>query len=129
MRYAASSDVDSVIKEFNSRPEGHYNEEVTTSRIQYGKNEVTNHNKYVVLKRLARSFGPVMTAGSDAHVPEHVGTGYIEVSDTCRTWQDVLEEVRAGRVEVFSDSRKPSETIHYGVKSIVEWIFRGFKRM
>ena len=80
-------------------------------------------------ERLARSFGPVMTAGSDAHVPEHVATGYIEVSDSCRTWQDVLEEVRAGRVEVFSDSRKPSETIHYGVKSIVEWIFRGFKRM
>lgn len=59
MRYAASSDVDSVIKEFNSRPEGHYNEEVTTSRIQYGKNEVTNHNKYVVLKRLAKSFGNI----------------------------------------------------------------------
>ena len=59
MRYAASSDVDSVIKEFNSRTEGHYNEEVTTSRIQYGKNEVTNHNKYVVLKRLARAFGNI----------------------------------------------------------------------
>ena len=59
MNYAASADVDSVIKEFNSRPEGHYNEEVTTSRIQYGKNEVTNHNKYVVLKRLARSFGNI----------------------------------------------------------------------
>ena len=59
MLYAASTDVDSVIKEFNSREEGHYNEEVTTSRIQYGKNEVTNHNKYVVLKRLARSFGNI----------------------------------------------------------------------
>lgn len=59
MNYAASTDVDSVIKEFNSRLEGHYNEEVTTSRIQYGKNEVTNHNKYVVLKRLARSFGNI----------------------------------------------------------------------
>ncbi len=59
MRYAASSDVDSVIKEFNSRPEGHYNEEVTTSRIQYGKNEVTSHNKHVVLKRLARAFGNI----------------------------------------------------------------------
>ena len=59
MLYAASTDVDSVIKEFNSREEGHYNEEVTTSRIQYGKNEVTNHNKYVVLKRLARAFGNI----------------------------------------------------------------------
>ena len=59
MIYAASTDVDSVISEFNSRIDGHYNEEVTTSRIQYGKNEVTNHNKYVVLKRLARSFGNI----------------------------------------------------------------------
>ena len=51
---AASTDVDDVLKEYDSRPEGHFNEEITTSRIQYGKNEVTNHNRHVVLKRLAK---------------------------------------------------------------------------
>ena len=56
MRHAASTDAASIISEYNSRPEGHYNEEITTSRIQYGKNEVTNHNKHVVLKRLYHSF-------------------------------------------------------------------------
>ncbi|MGN0099176.1 MAG: hypothetical protein ACI38Y_07620, partial [Candidatus Methanomethylophilaceae archaeon] len=52
MRHAASTDAASIIGEYNSRPEGHYNEEITTSRIQYGKNEVTNHNRHVILKRL-----------------------------------------------------------------------------
>ncbi len=59
MRHAASADADAIIKELNSRTEGHYNEEVTTSRIQYGKNEVTNHNRNVVLKRLYRSFANI----------------------------------------------------------------------
>ena len=59
MRRAASQDASSVIEEYNSRQEGHFNEEITTSRIQYGKNEVTNHNKHVVLKRLYRSFANI----------------------------------------------------------------------
>lgn len=59
MRHAASTDADAITKELNSRPEGHYNEEVTTSRIQYGKNEVTNHNRNVALKRLYHSFANI----------------------------------------------------------------------
>lgn len=56
---AASSDVDDVLKEYDSRPEGHFNEEITTSRIKYGKNEVTNHNRHMVLKRLGKAFGNI----------------------------------------------------------------------
>ncbi|MDO5861962.1 MAG: magnesium-translocating P-type ATPase [Thermoplasmata archaeon] len=56
LRRAASQDADDVLKEFESRLEGHYNEELTTSRIKYGMNSVTNHNKHIVLKRLYRSF-------------------------------------------------------------------------
>ena len=56
MRFAASSDAAAVMKELDSRPEGHYNEEVTTSRIKFGDNVVTNHNKHVILKRLYHSF-------------------------------------------------------------------------
>ena len=81
-------------------------------------------------EKLARDFGPVMTAGSDAHVPRFVGAGYVEVSDDCRTWQDVVNEIREGRViSVDSESRKPLDTLKYGFKSITEWILRGFKRM
>ena len=56
MRFAASSDAETVMKGLDSRPEGHYNEEVTTSRIKFGDNVVTNHNKHVVLKRLYHAF-------------------------------------------------------------------------
>ena len=56
MKFAASSDAAEVLEEFDSRIEGHYNEEVTTSRIKFGDNVVTNHNKHVILKRLYRSF-------------------------------------------------------------------------
>lgn len=56
LRRAASQEADDVLKEYDSRPEGHFNEELTTSRIRYGMNTVTNHNKHVVLKRLYHSF-------------------------------------------------------------------------
>ena len=56
MKFAASSDAATVLTELDSRPEGHYNEEVTTSRIKFGDNVVTNHNKHVILKRLYHSF-------------------------------------------------------------------------
>ena len=56
MKSAASLDEETVVKLLKSRTDGLYNEEVTTSRIQYGKNEVTNHNKHIVLKRLYHAF-------------------------------------------------------------------------
>ena len=56
MKVAASTDVDTVIEQYNSRIEGHYNEELTTSRIRYGENIVSNHNTHVVLRRLYHSF-------------------------------------------------------------------------
>lgn len=59
MRHAATTEADAIVKELNSRPEGHFNEEVTTSRIQYGKNEVTNRNRHETLKRLYRSFANI----------------------------------------------------------------------
>ncbi len=56
MKEAASSDVASVIEKYDSRIEGHYNEELTTSRIRYGENAVSNHNTHVILKRLYHAF-------------------------------------------------------------------------
>ena len=59
MMHAASTDAQTIIEELNSRSEGHFNEEVTTSRIQYGKNEMANHNRHETLKRLYRSFANI----------------------------------------------------------------------
>lgn len=59
MNNAASTDAKNIIEEYNSRIEGHYNEEVTTSRIQYGKNEITNRSKHIIFKKLYDSFANV----------------------------------------------------------------------
>lgn len=56
LRRAASEDADDVLKEYDSRLDGHFNEEITTSRIKYGKNEVTNRNTHQVLRRLYHAF-------------------------------------------------------------------------
>ena len=56
MKDAASMDMGTVIEQYNTRIEGHYNEELTTSRIRYGENVVSNHNTHVILKRLYHSF-------------------------------------------------------------------------
>ncbi|MBO4798601.1 MAG: hypothetical protein J5494_07545, partial [Candidatus Methanomethylophilaceae archaeon] len=56
MKSAAAMEGNSVVDFLKSNNDGLYNEEVTTSRIQYGRNEVTNHNRHMVLKRLYHSF-------------------------------------------------------------------------
>jgi Mg2+-importing ATPase len=56
MKEAASMDAGAVMEKYETRIEGHYNEELTTSRIKYGENVVSNHNTHVVLKRLYHSF-------------------------------------------------------------------------
>jgi len=80
-------------------------------------------------RRLAEGSGKPISAGSDAHVPEHVGDGYVELPDDISCWEDALRAVMEGRAVPFSKDRRAAGTIKYGIKSIVQWIFRGFKRM
>ncbi len=79
--------------------------------------------------KLAREIGKPMTAGSDAHTPGHVGRGYVELPDGLTTWQEVVAAIRDGRAEPHSQSRAMAGTLRYGIKSIGQWILRGFKRM
>jgi predicted metal-dependent phosphoesterase TrpH len=78
---------------------------------------------------LAARIGKPISAGSDAHTPEHIGEGIVEFSDNISTWQDAVNELMRKNVKPSSESRRLSSTISYGTKSIVDWIFRGFKRM
>ena len=80
-------------------------------------------------KKLAQSFGGIMTAGSDAHNQYSTGWSYVVISDECRTWQDALEEIKAGRVEVRGISRYIIGSIFYVLHSVFAWIFRGFRKM
>jgi predicted metal-dependent phosphoesterase TrpH len=78
---------------------------------------------------LAARIGKPVSAGSDAHSHEFIGEGIVELPDDISTWQDALKAVMEGKAIPSSANRRASSTIRYGVKSIVEWIFRGFKRM
>jgi predicted metal-dependent phosphoesterase TrpH len=78
---------------------------------------------------LAARIGKPVSAGSDAHDPEHIGEGIVELPDGITTWQDALKAVMEGKARPSSNNRNALSTIRYGTKSIVEWIFRGFKKM
>lgn len=79
--------------------------------------------------KLAARIGKPVSAGSDAHSPSRVGWGYVELPDGLETWQDVMSAIMAKNTKTNSASRPVSATLRYGVKSIGEWIFRGFKKM
>jgi hypothetical protein len=78
---------------------------------------------------LAKSVGKPVVAGSDSHTPDTIGKGYIEIPDSCRTWQDVMAAVMNKETEPFSGHRGIVKSVKYGIKSITKWIFRGFKRL
>ncbi len=78
---------------------------------------------------LAERIGKPVSAGSDAHTAEFIGEGIVEFPDDIKTWQEAVNALMEGKAKPSSGNRRASTTIKYGVKSIVEWIFRGFKRM
>ncbi|MFA6802962.1 MAG: CehA/McbA family metallohydrolase [Candidatus Methanomethylophilaceae archaeon] len=78
---------------------------------------------------LSERVGKPITSGSDAHSTRRIGTSYVEVSDECRTWQDVIREIMDKNAVPHSLNRKMSSTLRYGFKAITEWIRRGFRRM
>jgi len=78
---------------------------------------------------LAARVGKPISAGSDAHTPEFIGDGTVELPDGITTWQEALNAVMEGKAKPSSKSRKAASTFKYGTKSITEWVLRGFKRM
>lgn len=77
---------------------------------------------------IAKKRGFPVSAGSDAHSLSSIGLGLVYLPDSCETWMDVMEAILSGNVEVWCEKRTKTMTLKYGVKSIVKWIFRGFKR-
>ncbi|MCQ2069558.1 MAG: magnesium-translocating P-type ATPase [archaeon] len=56
MKFAASAESVDVVDELGSKPEGLTQEEVVASRVQYGRNTVTNKDKHRVARRFSRAF-------------------------------------------------------------------------
>lgn len=81
-------------------------------------------------EKLAEDIGKPISAGSDAHSPVHIGSGYIIIPDTIKTWQDAISAIMSETHKTpFSYSRNIKETLRYGARSISRWILRGFKRI
>lgn len=80
-------------------------------------------------RKLSERIGKPVTAGSDAHVPGKVGLGYVELPDDITDWQGAVKAIMEGKGVPCSVSRRPAESIRYGLRSIGQWMFRGFKRM
>ncbi len=78
---------------------------------------------------LAARIGKPITAGSDAHNARHIGRGYVELPDDITTWQEAVQAIMDKRCTVSSHSRHIIGTLHYGFKSIFQWMFRGFRKM
>jgi hypothetical protein len=78
---------------------------------------------------IARDRKLPVTAGSDAHEVVNVGRAYVVVEDRVESEEQLLEALRKGRARAEGLSRRPEEWIPYGVKTIGQWMFRGFKRM
>ncbi|MDR1404398.1 MAG: CehA/McbA family metallohydrolase [Candidatus Methanoplasma sp.] len=78
---------------------------------------------------LAMRIGKPVSAGSDAHTCQYIGDGTVELPDDIVTWQDALSAVMRGNAKPSSSDRHMKSTVCYGIKSIIEWIFRGFRKM
>lgn len=81
-------------------------------------------------EKLAENIGKPISAGSDAHSPIYIGSGYIMIPDTIKTWQDAISAIMSDTHRTpFSCSRNIKETLEYGIKSILRWILRGFRKI
>ena len=81
-------------------------------------------------QRLAAEIGKPVTAGSDAHVPRHVGLGYVELPDTVTNWQEAVEAIRTGNIlGVFSENRNSIRSIFYALKTFFKFSLRGFRKI
>lgn len=80
-------------------------------------------------KSLAKKIGKPVSAGSDAHTPPRIGSGFAEFPDELKTWEEVLDYLMKNKVKTQSTSRGKFASLKYGMKSISQWIFRGFRKM
>jgi len=52
----------------------------------------------------------------------------VELPDDITTWQEAVRAIGEGKAKPFSKSRGFLRTLRYGIKSIGQWIGRGFRR-
>ncbi len=107
----------SGIGEKNVRKNNFDGIEVFNSRCRRGSN--------IKARKLCEELNLGRSAGSDAHYPDEVGMAGIIVD----SFENILEKIAHGNLEIFGKSRDFKGTVKYVKKSVSEWIQRGFKRI
>lgn len=79
--------------------------------------------------RLAMKLGTAVTAGSDSHENQTLGSAYTIFPDDCGNVGELMKAILDHRTKVEGKNRSPSQTLHYVTKSVSEWIGRGMHRM
>lgn len=77
----------------------------------------------------AAALGMPMTGGSDSHDLSSIGDAWTRLTVPCKDWEEVLQAVMDGHVELGGTHRNRLATIRYVLKAVGEWIARGFRRM
>ncbi len=78
---------------------------------------------------LAEELGAPATAGSDAHRLGDLGKAIVLLPEGLENEEDVLEALRKGRGRTAGVSRDRKRTARYVVRSVGNWLRRGFRRI
>ncbi len=90
-----------------------------------GRNRFGTNKK---AQKLARHIDLPVTGGSDAHDLDEVGKAYTLIEDVS-SWEDLISEIKNGNIGIDGQHQTIGENIKYALKSVSEWVTRGFKRM
>ncbi|MBI0583905.1 MAG: CehA/McbA family metallohydrolase [Methanomassiliicoccus sp.] len=80
-------------------------------------------------RRLAKRMCLPGTGGSDAHNVQSIGRAFTEVPDSCRDHEDVIKAIMDRRCRAFGSGQGTSGTAGTGIRSVLRWFRRGFRRM
>jgi len=80
-------------------------------------------------KLLARKLGFPVTAGSDSHDIESIGSCYTVFPDECISAEDLVRSIIDGRTSVAGRGRRIGDSLKYATKCVAEWIGRGMRRI
>lgn len=92
-------------------------------------NARSTKNANLKAAKLSGEFGKIITAGSDSHKPNSIGSAYVEIPDECKNWKDVITALKENKAVPYGIDRSFVKTVKFIFKAISEWMLRGFKKM
>lgn len=89
----------------------------------------SSHRSNRLAQSMAREHDFAVTAGSDSHENDTLGSAYTIFPDDCDSVGKLMQAILDHRTDVGGKGRSSSQTIHYVIKSVSEYVGRGMHRM